>query len=98
MITGIDDPKRVVFKEGSMSGMIKDALAGAAEEIVSCDPTHNALIARAEDKSDKQVCRRPRLPLPTLTCFRAASSNFTSVDWQSERKLPKEYPCRPPKP
>jgi len=58
VIAGIDGPKRVVFEEGPMSGMIKDALAGAAEEIVSCDPTQNALIARAEDKNDERDALR----------------------------------------
>lgn len=58
VIAGIDGPKRVVFEEGPMSGMIRDALTGTAEEIVSCDPTHNALVARLEDKSDERDARR----------------------------------------
>ena len=48
VIEGITGSKRVVFEEGPLSGMIKDALEGVAEKIVSCDPTRNALIARSE--------------------------------------------------
>lgn len=58
VIAGIDGPKRVVFEEGPMSGMIQDALAGVAEEIISCDPTRNALVARSEDKSDERDALR----------------------------------------
>lgn len=58
VIAGIDGPKRVVFEEGPMSGMIQDALAGVAEEVISCDPAHNALIARAEDKNDERDALR----------------------------------------
>jgi len=58
VISGIPGPKRVVFEEGPLSGMLCDALKGLAEEIISCDPTQNALIARAEDSNDPRDARR----------------------------------------
>ena len=58
VIGGIAGSKRVVFEEGPLSGMIKDALQGVAEEIVSCDPTRNALIARSEHSNDEVDARR----------------------------------------
>jgi len=58
IIGGIPGPKRVVFEEGPMSGMIHDALAGIADEIISCDPTRNALIALSEHKTDEGDARR----------------------------------------
>lgn len=54
MVGGIAGPKQVVFEEGPMSGMIRDALEGLAEEIISCDGSRNALIARAEDSDDER--------------------------------------------
>ena len=54
IVGGIAGPKRVVFEEGPMSGMIRDALEGVAEEIVSCDGSRNALIARSEDSNDER--------------------------------------------
>jgi transposase len=58
LIGGIPGPKMVVFEEGPLSGMLHDALEGVAEKIVSSDPTHNALIARAEDSNDERDARR----------------------------------------
>ena len=58
IVGGITGPKRVVLEQGPMSGMIHDALADLADEVVSCDPTHNALIARAEDSNDERDARR----------------------------------------
>ncbi len=58
VVGGIPGPKRVLFEEGPMSGLIRDALEGLAEEVVSCDPTRNALVARAEDSSDERDARR----------------------------------------
>ena len=58
VVGGIPGPKRVVFEEGPLSGMIYDALRDVAEEIISCDPSHNALIALAEDASDERDARR----------------------------------------
>lgn len=54
VIGGIAGPKKVVFEEGPMSGLIRDALEGVAEEIVSCDGSRNALIARSEDSDDER--------------------------------------------
>jgi transposase len=52
VVCGIPGPKRVVFEEGPMSGMIYDALKDYADEVISVDPARNALIARAEDSND----------------------------------------------
>lgn len=53
IIGGIPGRKRVVFEEGPLSGLLRDALSEVAEEVVSCDPTHNALIARNENSNDR---------------------------------------------
>jgi transposase len=58
IIEGIPGPKRVVLEQGPMSGMIHDALADVADEVISCDPTQNAWIARSEDKNDELDARR----------------------------------------
>lgn len=58
IVSGISGPKRVVFEEGPMSGLIHDALVDVADEIISCDPARNALIALSEDKTDKLDARR----------------------------------------
>jgi transposase len=48
----------VVFEEGPLSGRLTDALSDVADDVVSCDPAHNALIARAEDSNDERDARR----------------------------------------
>ena len=53
IIGGIPGPKRVVFEEGPLSGLLRDALSDVVEEVISCDPTHNALIARNENANDR---------------------------------------------
>jgi transposase len=58
LIGGIPGPKRVLFEEGPLSALIHDALDGIVQEIVSCDSTRNALIARAEDSNDARDARR----------------------------------------
>jgi transposase len=58
MVGAICGPKRLVFEEWPMSAMIVDALGGLVEEIISCEPSHNALIARAEDGNDERDARR----------------------------------------
>lgn len=58
VVSGIRGPKRVVFEEGPLSGMINDALKGVAQEIIAADPTMNALIARAEDSTDEKDALR----------------------------------------
>jgi hypothetical protein len=57
-VGGVVGPKRVIYEEGPLSGMIHDALKDIADEVISCDPTRNALIARAEDSSDERDARR----------------------------------------
>ena len=57
IVSGIRGEKKIVFEEGPMSGLIKDALKEVAE-VISCDPTRNALIARAEDANDERDARR----------------------------------------
>ncbi len=62
VVAGIPGPKRVVFEEGPMSGLIHpeqpgvsgDALKDVADEVTSVDPTRNALISKAEDASDEK--------------------------------------------
>jgi len=58
VVGGIPGPKRVVYEEGPLSGLIHDALKDLCEEIISCDPSHNAMIALAEDASDERDARR----------------------------------------
>jgi transposase len=58
VIGGIPGPKSVVFEEGPMSGMISDAVRDLVDEVISCEPSHNALIARAEDSNDERDARR----------------------------------------
>ena len=57
-IKAIPGPKRVVFENGPMSGLVVDAVKDDAEEIVACDPTRNRLIATADDSNDKRDARR----------------------------------------
>jgi len=54
----IAGPKRVVFENGPLAAMVIDALQDEVEEIIACDPTRNALIARAEDSNDERDARR----------------------------------------
>ena len=58
VIAAIPGPKRVVFEEGPLTGMISDAVRDLVDEVISCDPAHNALIARAEDANDERDARR----------------------------------------
>lgn len=67
VIGGIAGPKKVVFEEGPLSGMIHDAVKDRCEEVVSCDPAHNALIAKSEDSNDQRDSRR----LATLAQLKA---------------------------
>ena len=67
IVAGVPGPKQVVFEEGPLSGALHDWLSDLCEEIVSCDPAHNALIARAEDANDERDARR----LATLAELRA---------------------------
>jgi transposase len=54
VIAGIPGPKRVVFEEGPLSGMLMDALSEVADEVISCDPTQNPTIARDENSNDER--------------------------------------------
>jgi transposase len=58
VVGGVPGRKRVVFEEGPLSGALHDWLKDLAEEVVSCDPSHNALIARSEDSNDARDARR----------------------------------------
>lgn len=57
-VEGVPGPRRVIFEEGPLSAMIHDALKDIADEVISCDPTRNALIATAEDSNDERDARR----------------------------------------
>lgn len=57
-VGAIEGIKEVVFENGTQSALVHDALEGLADVVVSCDPTHNALIARAEDSCDLRDARR----------------------------------------
>lgn len=58
VVAGVPGPKRVVFEEGPLSGMLHDWLRELCEEVISCDPAHNALIACSEDSNDERDARR----------------------------------------
>ena len=76
VVGGIPGPKRVVFEEGPLSGMIRDALEGVADEIISSDPSRNALIARAEDSNDESDARH----LATLTLAKAIHGVYVAPE------------------
>lgn len=67
VVSGIPGPKRVVMENGPLSAMIHDALEGAADQIISCDPTKNALVSRSDSSNDRLDARR----LGTLALARA---------------------------
>jgi transposase len=54
----IPGPKKVVFENGHLAGMIVDAVSDIAEEIIACDATRNTLISTAEDSNDRNDARR----------------------------------------
>jgi transposase len=58
VVGGIPGPKRVVFEEGPLSGMIYDALKDVADEVISCDPTRNPYVSEAEVSDDERDTRR----------------------------------------
>jgi len=53
VVAGIPGPKRVVFEEGPLSGLIYDAVKDVADEVMSTDPGRNALISRSENSDDE---------------------------------------------
>ena len=57
-VDAVGDPKRVVYEQGPLARLVEDALAGRCEELICSDPSHNALIACAEDASDERDARR----------------------------------------
>lgn len=57
IVSAIPGPKHVVFEEGPLSATISEALEDVAEQVISCDPTHNALIARDEESDDERDAR-----------------------------------------
>jgi transposase len=81
VIGGIEGPKRVVFEEGPLSGLVRDALEGVCDEIVSCDSSRNALISRSEDSDDERDAWR----LATLS--RAGALHPVYVPQGSHRTL-----------
>jgi transposase len=76
VVGGIAGPKQVVFEEGPLSGMIRDALEGVADQIVSADPSQNALIARSEDSNDEKDARR----LGTLAVMKAIREVYVPAE------------------
>ncbi len=58
VVSGIPGPKRVILENGPLSAMIHDALEGLAEQVVSCDPTKNALVSRSDSSNDRLDARR----------------------------------------
>lgn len=58
VVSSIPGPKKVLFEEGPMSGLIRDALESVADEVISCDPTKNALVAKSELSTDELDARR----------------------------------------
>ena len=58
VVSGIPGPKRVILESGPLSAMIHDALEGLAEQVVSCDPTKNALVSRSDSSNDRLDARR----------------------------------------
>lgn len=58
VICGLPGLKRILFEEGPMSGMIRDTLEDVADDVVSCDQTRSALIARSDHSTDDQHARR----------------------------------------
>ena len=58
IVEGIKGSKVVVFEEGPSSALLYDALKDVADEVISCDPSHNALIARSEDANDEKDALR----------------------------------------
>jgi transposase len=57
-VGAVEGPKRVVFENGPLSGLIMDAVRDVAEEVISCDATRNALISRSDDSNDRNDARR----------------------------------------
>lgn len=56
-VADVPGEKCVVFEEGPLASMVSAAVEDIAEEVVSCDPTRNALIARDEDSDDESDAR-----------------------------------------
>ena len=56
-VEAICAPRCVIFEEGPLSALVCRALEGVADRIVSCDPTHNALIALDEASNDERDAR-----------------------------------------
>lgn len=56
-VSAVKGHKVVVFEEGPLSSLVSQALGDVADRIVSCDPAHNALIARDESSNDERDAR-----------------------------------------
>lgn len=57
VVSAVSGPKCVVFEEGPLSSLVTRALEDVADRVVSCDPAHNALIARDESSNDERDAR-----------------------------------------
>jgi transposase len=57
VIEGIPGPKRLVFEEGPLSGWLRDGLGEVVDKVIACDPSHNGVIARAENSNDEHDAR-----------------------------------------
>jgi transposase len=57
-VGAIAGPKRVVLENGGWAALVVDAVRDVAEDVVVCDATRNALVARAEDGNDRRDAER----------------------------------------
>jgi transposase len=80
-IGAIQGVKEVIFENGTQSALVYDALQDVADVVVSCDPTQNALIARAEDSCDLRDARR------LITLRRAGALKPVYVPAEPHRSL-----------
>jgi transposase len=74
-------PKRVIMENGPMAALVKDALKDLVEEIISADPTQNALIARSEHSTDELDAQR------LGTIYRARGIHQVEVPEEPHRTL-----------
>jgi transposase len=57
-VCAVKDTRIVVIEESTLAGWLQRSLAPYADDVVIVDPRRNALIARSEDKSDRNDCHR----------------------------------------
>jgi transposase len=80
-VGAIQGVKEVIFENGSQSALVYDALQDVADVVVSCDPTQNALIAKAEDSCDLRDAQR------LITLRRAGALKPVYVPAEPHRSL-----------